>query len=238
MTNLPAEHQAALGLDFNLHVLEQLKISIESQPLFNPANYREPNGLRAYNTYLHHPSRSLHPNQLQLIKMASVIAAGYHTDLAFIIHALVKQLIQTDTQTLTWSPSQSFDSTAALDYQTPDLDDLLRACLLGPTELALTTAYGLSDMWNDLHWVPNPVLLTLCWQLVCNGSIKLALSDDSKRQQRLTRYRQTTRQRLKHAKQLTNLPVEKDLNMTVLQPSQDPHWRKKLAQLPDEGVNQ
>lgn len=238
MINIPTEHQTALGLDFNLHVLDQLQTNVETQPLLNPANYREPAGLRVYNTYLHHPSHSFHSDQLQLVKMATVIAAGYHTDLPFIIHALIKQLIQTDAQTLTWSPSQPFDSTAVLDYQIPDPDDLLRACLLGPTELPSTTAYGLSDMWNDLHWTPNPVLLTLCWQLVCNGSIKLTLSDDSKRQQRLTQYRQTTRQRLKHAKQLMNLPVEKDLNMTVLQPSQDPHWREKLAQLPDEGVDQ
>lgn len=238
MIKLPTEHQATLGLDFNLHVLDQLRPSVEGQPLLNPNNYSEPAGFRAYNTYLHHPSRSFHPDQLQLVQMATVIADGYHTDLAFIIHTLIQQLIQTDTQTLTWTPSQPFDSTAGLDYQIPELDDLLRPCLLGPTELSSTTAYGLSDMWNDLHWTPNPVLLALCWQLVCHGSIKLKLSTDPNRQQRLRRYRQTTRQRLQHAKQLKNFPVEKDLNLTVLQPSQDPHWREKLAQLPDEGVDQ
>lgn len=238
MLKLPTEHQTALGLDFNLRVLDQLKPSVEIQPLFNPNNYSEPAGFRAYNTYLHHPSRSFHPDQLQLVQMAAVIAAGYHTNLAFIVHTLIEQLIQTDNQTLTWSPSQTFDSTAGLDYQMPEPDNLLRPCLLGPTELSSTTAYGLSDMWNDLHWTPNPVLLALCWQLVCHGSINLKLSADPNRQQRLSHYRQTTRQRLQHAKQLTNFPVEKDLNLTVFQPSQDPQWRKKLAQLPDEGDDQ
>lgn len=237
MINLLSDHQSILGLDFDLSVLEQLQTSIENQPLFNPANYSEPAGFRAYNTYLRHPSRSFHPDQLQLVQMATIIADGYHTDLAFIIHTLIEQLIQTDDQTLTWAPSQAFDSAAGLDYQMPELNDLLRACLLGPAELSSTTAYGLSDMWNDLHWTPNPVLLALCWQLVCHGSIELKLSADSNHQQRLRRYRQATRQRLQHTKQLANLPVEKDFNLTVLQPSQDPHWREKLTQLPDEDAN-
>lgn len=238
MINLLTEHQQALSLDFNLHVLDQLKMSIEIQPLLNPANYSEPAGFRVYNAYLHHPSQSFDSNQLQLVKMAAVIADGYHTDLPFIIHTLITQLIQTDTQTLTWSPNQTFDPPAVLDYQVPELNELLQACLLGPTELSFTTAYGLSDMWNDLHWTPNPVLLALCWQLVCDGSIKLTLSNDPGRQRHLARYRQITRQRLQHAKQLANYPIENDLNMTILQPSQDSHWREKLAQLPDEDVNQ
>lgn len=237
MINLPLEHQQALALDFNLHILDQLKPSIEIQPLLNPRNYREPGGVRDWVPYLRHPINSFTTNQLTLVQMAQIIAAGYHTDLPAIIAKMLHETIfyKVHPTTLAWAPTDQFDQAAVLQFVTDQpwhndfklyFDRLLHACL-STDDLNLDQML-LIETWQGFDWLPNPIILSVCWQLITTGAVHLEIPTDQV--DKINAERKNRQKLMKLRKQLNQYPVAQDFKVIEIKAS-DPNWKKKLFNL-------
>lgn len=236
MIKLPRQHQQALALDFNLHVLDQLKASIEIQPLLNPHNYREPGGVRDWVPYLRHPINSFTTDQLTLVQMAQIIAAGYHTDLPTIITQMLRESIFYDARTrptgLTWTPTDQFDQTAVFQFITDQpwhnnfnqyFDQLLHACLT--TDDYSSDQMLLMEIWQGFCWLPNPIIFSICWQLITTGSVRLTIPTDQI--DKINADRKNRQELAKLREQLNQYPIDQDFKVIEIKAS-DPNWKNKL----------
>lgn len=234
MINLPLAHQQALALDFNLRILDQLKPSIEIQPLLNPHNYREPGGLRDWAPYLRHPINSFTDEQLTLVQMTQIIAAGYHTDLSAIIAQMLHETIfyKVHPTTLTWAPTDQFDQSAVFQFITDQpwhndfnqyFDQLLHACL-STDDLKLDQML-LMETWQRFCWLPNPIILSVCWQLITTGTVHLEIPTDQV--DKIHAERKSRQKLAKLRKQLNQYPIDQDVKIIEIKAS-DPDWKNKL----------
>lgn len=238
MVKLLAEHQAALGLDFDLKILNQLEPQIDPQPLLDSKNYSEPGGIRNWVPYLRHPINSFTADQLTLVQMTQIIAAGYHTDLPAIITQMLRtSLLYYDAQptTLTWTPTDQFDQSATLQFSTDQpwhndfkqyFDQLLHACLT--TDDPNLDQMLLMETWQGFDWLPNPIILSTCWQLITTGSVRLTIPTDQVN--KINADRQNRQELMKLREQLNQYPVAQDFKIIEIKAS-DPDWKKKLFEI-------
>lgn len=240
MIKLPAEHQAALGLDFDLKILNRLEPQIDRQPLLHSKNYSEPGGLRDWTPHLRYPINDFTAEQLTLIQMAQVIAFGYHTDLVTIVNQLVQQTLlhESNPTEFTWRPSQPFDQTAIIEWETNNpwsndsrtyFNQVLHDCLSSGS--SRMDSLQLMNLWERFNWTPAPIILSLCWQLITVGSITLQIPSQQIKQ--VVTYQNDLKELMDLHRQLQQYPYQDDIAATEIK-STDPDWKIKLFGLNDE----
>lgn len=229
MPSILSQYQSVLALQFSPATLRNLP-DVDPQPFQSGDFERESFSMRINSQYLRHPEEWFSQQEQQLVLMANVVAAGFHTTVADIAQIFVKDLPTNDPTGWQWRPTVPFDQQTAINY-----------CLLLPNDPQDTIHTiidqalfndgnnrfigGLLDVQSDLGWDEMKILRALCLQIVCNDQIGFQFPSTTSFQTAFKRY-QYYEKKIKHLQtELKKYPYENDLNFHIIDGS-DPETVK------------